>query len=81
MLRIHPAARKHGISEADIKHAVKHAMTIEKSDDWTRLYIGPGCDATLLEVITVTRGRRSEMAIHAMKMRPKCKRILLGGRP
>lgn len=78
MLRIHPAARKHCISEADIKHAVQNAMTIEKSEDWTRLYIGPGRDATLLEVVTVTRGRKSEMAIHAMKMRPKTRRILLG---
>ncbi|HEX2264910.1 MAG TPA: hypothetical protein VHH14_01375 [Solirubrobacterales bacterium] len=56
-------------------------MTIEESEDWTRLYIGPGRNATLLEVITVAKGRRSEMAIHAMKMRPKCKRILLGERP
>jgi hypothetical protein len=78
MLRIHPAARKHGISDADIKHAVKHAMTIEEGEDWTRLYIGPGRNAALLEVVTVARGRRAEMAIHAMRMRPKCERILSG---
>jgi len=78
MIRIHSAARKHGISDADINHAVKHAMSIEESDDWTRLYIGPGRNATLLEVVTVRRGRRFEMAIHAMKMRPKSRCILLG---
>jgi hypothetical protein len=80
MLRIHSAARKHGISDADIKHAVKHAMKIEDSDDSTRLYLGPDRNAALLEVITVTRNRGSEMAIHAMKMRPKSSRILLGER-
>lgn len=81
MLRIHSAARKHGISDADIKHAVKHAMTTEESEDWTRLYIGPARNAALLEVITVTRGGRTEMAIHAMRMRPRSERILLGERP
>jgi len=81
MLRIHPAARKHGIFDADIKHAVKHAMAIEKSDDWTCLYIGPSRNAALLEIVTVDRDRKSEMVIHAMKMRPKCKRILQGERP
>jgi hypothetical protein len=80
MLRIHPAARKHGIADADIKHAVKHAMTIEDSDDWTRLYLGPARNSALLEVITVARDGRSEMAIHAMKMRPKSERVLLGER-
>jgi hypothetical protein len=80
MLRIHPAARKHGISDADIRHAVKHALTIEDSEDWTRLYLGPGRNAALLEIITVTRDRRAEMAIHAMKMRPRSSRILLGER-
>jgi hypothetical protein len=81
MLRIHSAARKHGISDADIKHAVKHALTIEESEDWTRLYIGPARNAALLEVVTVARGRRAEMAIHAMRMRSKCERILSGEQP
>lgn len=53
-------------------------MKIENSDDWTRLYLGPGRDAALLEVITVIRDKRTEMAIHAMKLRPKSRRILLG---
>ena len=78
MLRIHPAARKHDISDADIRHAVKHAMAIENSEDWTRLYVGPGRDATLVEVVTVIRSRQVELAIHAMKIRPKSRRILLG---
>jgi hypothetical protein len=80
MLRIHPAARKHGIPDADIRHAVKHAMKVEDSDDWTRFYLRPDRSAALLEVVTVTRSRGPELAIHAMKMRPKSERILLGER-
>lgn len=56
-------------------------MAIEEGDYWTRLYLGPGRDAALLEVVTVVRSRESEMAIHVMRMRPKCKRILSGVRP
>jgi hypothetical protein len=80
MLRIHAAARKHGISDADIRHAVSHAMRVENSEDWTRLYLGPGRDASLLEVITVRRGKRGGLAIHAMKMRPKTRSLFLGER-
>ena len=80
MLKIHPAARKHGISDADIRQAVKHALMIEDRQDWVRFYIGTGRDAALLEVVTLARGKKPEMAIHAMKMRPKYRRILLGER-
>jgi hypothetical protein len=78
MLRIHPAARRHGISDVDIEHAVKHAMATDEIGDWKRLYLGPGRNGALLEVVTVARGRRAKMAIHAMKMRPKYWRILRG---
>ena len=29
MLEIHPSARKHGIADEDIEHAVTHAMAID----------------------------------------------------
>jgi hypothetical protein len=32
-VKIHSAARKHGIADAGIDHAVEHAMTIEDQDD------------------------------------------------
>jgi hypothetical protein len=75
---IHPSARKHGIVDADIKHATAHAMTIEDQDDDTRLYLGSAHDATLLEVVTIVRDDGSELAIHAMNMRPKYQRLLPG---
>lgn len=78
-VEIHSAARKHGIADADIDHAVEHAMTIENQDDDTRLYLGPARSAALLEVVTIMRDDGSEIAIHAMGMRAKYQRLLPGG--
>jgi GNAT superfamily N-acetyltransferase len=80
MLRIHPAARKHGIADADIEHAVKYAIAIDDLGDWKRLYLGPGRNAALLEVVALVQGQKSQMIIHAMKMRSKYRKIILGGR-
>lgn len=75
---IHASARKHGVVDADIRHATTHAMTIENRDDDTRLYLGPARNTTLLEIVTITRDDGSELAIHAMTMRPKYQRLLPG---
>ena len=77
-MEIHPAARKHGVAEEDIKHAIDHAMSIDDQDDDTRLYLGPARNADLLEVVTIVREDGSELVIHAMKMRPKYRRLLPG---
>ncbi|MFI4985731.1 MAG: hypothetical protein ACHQAV_07100 [Solirubrobacterales bacterium] len=78
-MEIHPAARKHGIVDEDIEHAVEHAMTIDDQDDDTRLYLGPARSAALLEVVTIVRDDGSELAIHAMPMRTKYQQLLPGG--
>ena len=78
-VEIHPSASKHGIADEDIEHATTHAMTVEDQDDDTRLYLGPARNAALLEVVTIVREDRSELAIHAMKMRSKYQRLLPGG--
>ncbi len=78
-VEIHASARKHGIADEDIEHATAHAMAIEDQDDDTRLYLGPSRSADLLEVVTIVRDDGSELAIHAMKMRPKYQRLLPGG--
>ncbi len=77
-LGIHPTARKHGISDADIEHAVSHAMSIDDRDNGTRLYLGSARNAELLEVATIVHDDCLEIAIHAMKMRPKFRRLLPG---
>lgn len=77
-MEVHPSARKHGIADADIEHATATAMSIDSQEDDTRLYLGPSRDADLLEVLTIVRDDGSELAIHAMKMRPKYRRLLPG---
>jgi hypothetical protein len=76
---IHPSARKHGIADEDIEHATQNAMSIDDQEGDTRLYLGPARDAQLLEVVTIIRDDCSELAIHAMRMRPKYRRLLPGG--
>ena len=75
---IHPSARAHGIADEDIEHAVANAVAIDDQDDDTRLYLGPARNADLLEIATITRDDGSELAIHAMRMRPKYRRLLPG---
>ena len=77
-MEVHPSARKHGIADADIEHATANAMSIDYQEDDTRLYLGPSRDADLLEVLTIVRDDGSELAIHAMKMRPKYRHLLPG---
>jgi hypothetical protein len=43
------------------------------------MYLGPSPSADLLEVVTIVRDDGSELVIHAMKMRPKYRRLLPEG--
>jgi len=53
-------------------------MAIDDQDEDTRLYLGPARNAELLEVVAIVRDDGSELAIHAMKIRPKYLRLLPG---
>ena len=77
-MEIHPSARKHGLADEDIEHAMRHAFAIDDQTDDTRLYVGPSRSADLLEVVTIVRDDGSELVIHAMRMRPKYRRLLPG---
>lgn len=77
-MEIHPSARKHGVAGEDIEHVIDNAMSIDDQDDETRLYLGPARNAELLEVVSIVRDDGSELVIHAMKMRPKYRRLLPG---
>jgi hypothetical protein len=78
-VEVHASAHRHGVADEDIDHAVRQAMAIEDQDNDTRLYIGPSRSADLLEIVTIVRDDGSELAIHAMKMRPQYERLLPGG--
>jgi hypothetical protein len=77
-VEINSSARKHGVADEDIEHAIDNVMSIDDQDDDTRLYLGPARNADLLEVVTIVRDDGSELVIHAMKMRPKYRRLLPG---
>jgi hypothetical protein len=51
-------------------------MAIDDTHDDARLYIGPARNAALLEVVTIPVVEGSELAIHAMSMRPKYRHLL-----
>ncbi len=53
-------------------------MAIDEQDDDTRLYLGPARNGAMLEIVTIVRDDGSELAIHAMAMRPKYHRLLPG---
>jgi hypothetical protein len=71
-----PSALKHGVLWEDIEHAVRYAMVIDDLEDDLRLYLGASRSGSLLEIVSLVRGDRSELAIHAMAMRAKYRRLL-----
>jgi hypothetical protein len=77
-VEIHPSARKHGISDEDIQHAVEHALVVAESEEDTDkvLYLGPDRAGNLLELIAVLRTNEPELVIHAMPMRPMYEPLL-----
>jgi hypothetical protein len=78
-VEIHASALKHGVSVEDIEHAVRNAMMIEELEDDLCLDLGPRRSGAVLEVITIMRGDDGdELAIHAMPMRAKYRRLLEG---
>lgn len=76
-MEVHASARRHGIEDLDIHHAVDKALAIEDAgedpDRW--LVIGPDRAGNLLEVVVLIAGE-AQIAIHAMPMRPKFRRLL-----
>ncbi|HWN72616.1 MAG TPA: hypothetical protein VNN15_02280 [Solirubrobacterales bacterium] len=76
MREVHPAALKHGVEPADIKHALRHALRFIDKNDGTYLYLGPARNGQLLEVVTAFKPDQSEIAIHAMRMRRKYANLL-----
>ena len=57
-----------------ILHAVDHALVIEDPDRW--LVIGPDRAGNFLEVVVMTTAEGNQLAIHAMPMRARYRRLL-----
>ena len=77
-MEIHPSARRHGIADEDILHAVEHSLLVddvgEDPDRW--LVIGPDLAANLLEVVVLVSAEGDEVIIHAMALRATNRKLL-----
>ena len=77
-MEIHRSARRHGVDDRDITHAVHHALTTddagEDPDRW--LVLGPDRAGNLLEVVVLVTAEGRRLAIHAMAMRRTYRRLL-----
>ena len=77
-VEIHDSARKHGVADKDIVHAIDHVLAIEDAgedpDRW--LLIGPDTAGNLLEVVVLITAEATQIAIHAMPMRDKYARLI-----
>ena len=68
---IEPSARKHGVQDGDMLHALRHYWRHVATDDpAVALFIGPSPTAEPLEVAVVSDGTRTAI-IHAMRARRK----------
>ncbi len=75
-MRIGEPARKHGISDEDIWHAIRNMMrTVSESDDLI-MVIGPACSGMPLEIGILGPASDDPVVIHAMWLRPKFQRFL-----
>lgn len=75
-MRIGEPARKHGVADADIWHAVRSAMRRIMLDEDLTMLIGPGSDGALVEVGILDFEGDDPVVIHAMPLRPKFYRFL-----
>ena len=66
-MEIYRSARKHGVLDDDILHAVIHAVTAAEEESGKVLYLGADRAGNILEVVSVAREDGTE--IHAMRMR------------
>lgn len=77
-MEVHDSARKHGVADEDIQHAIDHALAIEDAgedpDRW--LVVGPDRAANLLEVVVLVTEQGTQIVIHAMTMRAAYRRLL-----
>jgi hypothetical protein len=75
-MRIGEPARKHGIEDEDVWHAIRYMMrTVSESDDLI-MVIGPARSGMPLEIGIVGPASDDPVVIHAMRLRPKFQKFL-----
>ena len=75
------SARRHGVADEDIEHAVARALAVEEigEDPLRYLVLGPDRAGNLLELVVLDRPQ-GPAVIHAMAMRKQYRRLLRKGR-
>ena len=73
-MEIHRSARKHGVADEDILHALAIEDIGEDPDRW--LVLGPDRAVNMVEVVVLITSDGNQLAIHAMPMRPIYERLL-----
>jgi hypothetical protein len=79
-MRIGEPARKHGVSDEDIWHAVRNALRKVTMDDDLTMLIGPSRSGSMLEVGVLDIDGDDPVVIHAMPLRSKFYPFLGQGR-
>ena len=75
-MEIADSARKHGVRDEDMEHALRHPVRVIAGDD-RDLVIGADLSGRLLEVVVLDDNPDEEpVVIHAMALRPKFHRYL-----
>ena len=65
------SARKHGVTDEDMRHALKHYWAVHSTDDPSvAIYIGPSMSVQPLEIVMV-QDSEGAVIIHAMPARRK----------
>ncbi len=73
-MEVHGSARKHGVADQDTIHAIAFEDAGDEPDRW--LVVGPDRAGNLLEVIVLVTSEGAQLAIHAMPLRRKYRRLL-----
>jgi hypothetical protein len=75
-VEIADSARKHGVRDQDMQHAIRHPVRVAPGDG-RDLVIGSDRSGRLLEVVILDDDPDEEpVVIHAMPLRPKFHRYL-----
>jgi hypothetical protein len=75
-MRIGEPARKHGVADADIWHAVRNTMRKVLLDDDLVMLIGPATDGALLEIGVPDIDGDDAVVIHIQPLRRKFHKFL-----
>jgi len=54
------SARKHGVCDDDMRHALRYPLRVADLDDGLTMFVGPARDGTLVEVGVADSGRRPD---------------------